>query len=123
MAGSPNNQANPAGATPTYAACPAPTAALVNKITTGGTAVIVVNGPASGFYILNPLTAGGQKIGAAENLYVDLIATPNSTDAACLGTTIVLQPGQSYVGGGFPAGFSLEVNAATTNHFFPCYSW
>jgi hypothetical protein len=118
-----NSTNTPQNATPSYAACPIPTAALANKITTGGTAVTVIAGPVAGFYILNPLTATGQKIGAAENLYVDLIATPNSTDAACLGTTIVLQPGQSYVSGGVPAGITVEANAATSNHFFPCFSW
>lgn len=123
MAGSPNNPANPASAIPTYAACPVPTAAIRNTIATGGTAVNVITGPVSGFYILNPLNAAGQKIPTAENLYVDLINTPNSTDAACLGTTIVLQPGQSYVSGGVPAGITVEVNAATTAHFFPCFSW
>jgi hypothetical protein len=120
----PSNQTNPAAAIPTYAACPVPTAAARNTVATGGTAVVVVSGPVNGFYILNPLTTAGQKIsGAAENLYVDLINTPNSTDAACLGTTIVLQPGQSYVSGGVPSGITVEVNAASTGHFFPCFSW
>lgn len=95
-----------------------PTAALASAIVTGGTLVVVASGPINGGYIVNPASKEAQGIGAAENLYVDPVGDPGSTDAAGNGTTTVLAPGQPYSIPALPAGSSLKANAATDGHKF-----
>ena len=87
---------------------------LVSQITTGGTAVTAVPANANGGYIVNPLLATDQGIVTAEVLYVNPVTTATTS---ANGTTIALQPGQSFSlipGSTLP----VSVNAATTGHRF-----
>lgn len=96
-----------------------PAAGLVSTITTGGTAVTALNGPANGCYITNPLTATDQGIMTAEALYVNPTTTATTTGN---GTTVSLVPGQTWF---CPANSSLpvSVNAATSSHAFVVVRW
>jgi hypothetical protein len=125
----PNDQSNPAGAIPVWIAPGdagegyTPVVAPVTTITTGGTAVTVLTGTISGGTISNPLTAAGQGIGAAENLYISFVGTPGSTDAAAVGGTLTLVPGASYSLPALASGVTLKANAATSAHSFTAFSW
>jgi len=125
----PNDQGVPGGAIPGWIVPGVagtgftPRAANASSITTGGTAVSVVTGLINGGYILNPLTAAAQKIVTAENLYIDFINTPGSTDATGNGTTLDLQPGQGYAIPAISSGVTLKANAATSGHAFTVYVW
>jgi len=125
----PNDQSVSGGAVPSWVAPGVagagyiPKAANASSITTGGTAVNVVTGLINGGYILNPLTAAAQKIVTAENLYIDFINTPGSTDANGNGTTLDLQPGQGYALPAIASGVTLKANAATSGHSFTIFVW
>lgn len=125
----PNDQSNPAAAIPVWIAPGdagegyTPVVAPVTTITTGGTAVTVLTGPISGGTISNPLTAAGQGIGAAENLYISFVGTPGSTDATAVGGTLTLVPGASYSLPALATGVTLKANAATSAHRFTAFSW
>jgi hypothetical protein len=130
MSGSfPNNQSNPAGATPVWinpvapGALFTPSAAAASSIAAGGAAITVFTGPIAGGFIQNPLSAAGQGIATAANLYINMIAAPGSTDAAAGGGTITLVPGASYAVPPLAAGVTLRANAATTNHKFTAFKW
>src|SRR3954463_15439735 len=84
----------------------APVAGTTAAVAVGGTAVTAIAGPIAGGYITNPLSAAAQGV-AVENLYVDPVASPASTDAGAVGTTSILAPGQSYIIPPLPAGSSL----------------
>lgn len=107
-------------ALPAWAQQPvAPRACALFTVTTGTTAVSPITGPVNGGYILNPLSATDQGIGAAEVLYVDPVATATTTGN---GTNNTLQPGQVYnlVPG---SNQTVSVNAATSGHKFVCERW
>ena len=127
----PNDQHNPASAIPVYVvAGPAPgedgvtpVAGPVAVITTGGTAVTIATGPINGGYVINPYTVAGQNIAAVENLYINGVATPGSSDATANGTTSSLYPGSRF---DFPAsatGVVWKANAATSGHKFTVVLW
>jgi len=124
-----NTQNNPAAAIPVWvnpAAAGAlftPSAAAASSISTGGTAVTVFTGPIAGGFIQNPLSAAGQGIATASNLYINLISSPGSTDAAAGGGTITLVPGASYQVPPLATGVVVRANAATTNHKFTAFKW
>lgn len=94
-----------------------PVAGTVSVVTTGGTAVTVATGPLNGGFIVNPYNTAAQNV-TAENLYVDIVGTPGSTDANGNGTTTILFPGQSYSIPAIVTGKTVKVNAATSGHKF-----
>lgn len=112
---------NATGGTPVGGITPAAGSAVA--VATGGTAVTVVTGPCTGGYITNPTTATSQGVGAAENMYIDMVATPGSTDAAANGTTVSIAPGQSFTIPALGTGVLLKANAATTGHKFTAVVW
>jgi hypothetical protein len=99
-----------------------PTAATNSSIATGGTAVTVATGPINGGYVVNPADETAQGV-ALENLYVDPVAAPGSTDGAAHGTTSLLAPGQRYDVPALATGSVLRANAATTGHNFTAVIW
>src|SRR5262245_24584932 len=97
-----------------------PVAGLATQ--TSGTPGVPVNAIAanqSGGYVVNPLAAADQGLGTAEVLYVNQVL-PASTVAN--GTTIALQPGQSYtvIPGTTTA---VSVSAMSPNHKFTAVQW
>ncbi|HWB48357.1 MAG TPA: hypothetical protein VG651_04545 [Stellaceae bacterium] len=100
-----------------------PRAATTSVVATGGTSVIVVTGPINGGYVTNPVNASAQGITASENVYLDPVGMPGSTDIAANGTTILLTPGQSYSLPPLAAGVSLHANAATGGHKLTVVVW
>lgn len=100
-----------------------PAALPISLVTTGGTSVIAVTGPNNGGYIYNPPNAASQGIAGAENLYVDLVGTPGSTDAAANGTTTIVVPGATFTIPPLSAGTRVRVNAATSLHAFSGSQW
>jgi|SRR5215471_17349970 len=89
---------------------------------TGSTPGIPTNaiGPnMSGGYIVNPLTAADQGLASAEVLYVNQVG---AADTQANGTTIALQPGQSYTV--IPNTTSpVSVASASANHKFTAVQW
>jgi len=100
-----------------------PSGGTTSTIVTGGTAVTLVTGPVSGGYITNPANASAQGISVAENAYVNPVGTPGSTDAAANGTTVLLQPGQTYYIPAISAGRVVKGNAATSGHLLTVVTW
>ncbi len=96
-----------------------PRACAVTAITTGGTAVTVLTGPANGYYVFNPLSATDQGIVSAEALYIDPTQTAVTTGS---GTNASLAPGQVFYGIG-SSSLGVSVNAATSSHAFTCVRW
>jgi hypothetical protein len=93
-----------------------------STVATGGTpviAVLAVPVGINGGYVVNPLTAADQGLGAVEPLYVNIVT--NATTSGN-GTTIALQAGQSFtlVPGQTTA---VSVNAATSGHKFTTVWW
>jgi hypothetical protein len=80
-------------------------------------------GPIAGGFIANPLSAAAQGLGAAANLYINLIGTPGSTDAAAGNGTLILVPGASYNVPALASGVNLRVNAASSGHKFTAFKW
>jgi hypothetical protein len=119
----PNQQDPTTGAIPVFIATGAggpvtPATGLASVVITGGTAVKVAQGPIRGGYLFNPLNAAAQGIGTAENLYVDPVNAPGSTDAAGNGTTTIAAPGATIALLPLAAGAQYRVNAATSGHTF-----
>jgi hypothetical protein len=100
-----------------------PGAGLSNEIAQGGTAVVLVAGPVNGGYLVNPSNAAAQGIVTAENLYVDMVNPPGSTDAAAYGTTVLLTPGQTFTVPAIGAGVVIWANAATSGHKVSLTTW
>lgn len=100
-----------------------PVAGTTATIVTGGTAVTFVTGPIKGGYITNPINLAAEGIAAAENLYIDPVGTPGSTDAAANGTTVILTPGQPYALPALAAGVLVKANAATSGHKATVVVW
>jgi hypothetical protein len=93
-------------------------------VAVGGTAVVAVTGPCNGGYIVNPATSAGQGGGSAEELFVDPVAAPGSTDATANGTTTTLPAtGGTYAVPPLGAGQFVYVNAATSGHKFTAVVW
>jgi hypothetical protein len=93
-----------------------------STVVTGGvpvTAVLAVSNGINGGYVVNPLTASDQGLGAIEPLYVNIVT--NATTSGN-GTTVALQAGQSFalVPGQTTA---VSVNAASNGHRFTCVFW
>jgi hypothetical protein len=87
--------------------------------TTPGTPVIAISVSQAGGYIVNPTLAADQGIATAEPLYVNQVG--NATLAAN-GTTIALQPGQSY--SVIPNTTTpVTVSSATASHKFTAVQW
>jgi hypothetical protein len=116
------------GATPVYivpnnaAGAVMPAAGVASEIAQGGAAVVLVDGPVSGGWIINPPTAAAQGIMTAENCYIDLVNPPGSTDATAYGTTVVLVPGQNFTIPAIGAGVVIWA-AATSGHKFSVTVW
>lgn len=86
---------------------------------TAGIPVNAIDQNMSGGYIVNPLLAGDQGLASAEVLYVNQVQ-PASTTAN--GTTIGLQPGQSYTV--IPSTTTpVSVASASPNHKFTAVEW
>ena len=100
-----------------------PTAPLATTILTNGVAIVVAVGPLNGGYITNPPNAASQGGIGPENIYVDCINVPGSTDANGNGTTILVQPGQTFSLPATPSGVSWRVNAATAGHQITALIW
>jgi hypothetical protein len=84
-----------------------------------GVPVIAIAPNQSGGYIVNPLLAVDQGLPTAEVLYIDQVGT---ADLAANGTTIALQPGQSYTV--IPnTTSSVSVASASANHQFTAVQW
>lgn len=97
-----------------------PQPGLVNVVPVGGTAVTVATPPMFGVYIVNPLTAADQGIGAAEPLYINPTGSAATTQAR--GGTCAIAPGQSW--SGIPGSIDpVSVNAPTSGHQFVCVRW
>ena len=97
----------------------APTGGIVSLVTTGGTAVTVLTGPANGCYITNPLTNTDEGIMTAEALYVDPTTTATTTGN---GTTVSLVPGQTWFCPPYSS-VAVSVNAASSGHAFVVVRW
>ncbi len=96
---------------------------MASVITTGGTAIVVAEGPINGGYVVNPPNAASQGIGGAENAYIDMVAGPGDTDAAANGTTRILFPGDSFPLPALTSGVLVKVNAATGGHKLTVVTW
>lgn len=87
--------------------------------TSPGVAVIAIDANMSGGYIVNPLAAADQGLPVAEVLYINQV-TVASLNAN--GTTIALQPGQSYTV--IPnTTTAVTVASASPNHQFTAVQW
>jgi hypothetical protein len=85
-------------------------------VVTGGVAVVAVAGPIYGGFLTNPISAAAQGVATAENLYIDMVGVPGSTDAAAYGTTVILQPGQNFTFPWLAVGVLVRINAASSGH-------
>lgn len=88
---------------------------VTSIVSFGGTPVYAIYGPLLSGLIANPPTFQDQGLtGAPEPLFIDLVK-PAGLSAS--GTTIILQPGESYA---IPAGDTngVSINAATSGHRF-----
>jgi hypothetical protein len=59
----------------------------------------------------------------AKTLYVDLVGTPGSTEGAANGTTIALDPGQSWTIPPLASGVNVKANSGTSGHKFFAMKW
>jgi hypothetical protein len=101
-----------------------PAAATASLVTTGGTAVTAFSGPCNGGVVTNPANETRQGIAApAKTLYIDLVGTPGSTEGAANGTTIALDPGQSWTIPPLASGVNVKANSGTSGHKFFAMKW
>lgn len=93
-------------------------ALALSVVPIGGRAEFAVYAPVIGGIIANPSDAAGQGIPVVEVLYLDPTGEPAVLEA--FGTTIAIQPGQTYT---IPANqtTNISVNAATSGHRFSGY--
>jgi len=97
-----------------------PVAGLISQ--TSATAGLPANAIAanqSGGYIVNPLLAADQGLAAAEVLFVNQVTV---SDVQANGTTIALQPGQSYTVIPFTT-TPVSVAALSASHKFTAVQW
>jgi len=87
--------------------------------TTPGTAIQAIPANQAGGYIVNPLSATDQGLAANEVLYVDQVGNAKTT---ANGTTIALQPGQSYTVVPFTVTV-VSVASASASHKFTAVCW
>ena len=86
---------------------------------TPGIAVTAIAPNQSGGYIVNPLLAADQGLGTAEVLYVNQVT---GAGLSANGTTIALQPGQSYTV--IPDTTTpVTVASASASHKFTAVQW
>lgn len=97
-----------------------PLLGLVTSVAVGGAAVMVIPPGAYGGYIWNPLSTADQNVSPAEPLYVDPIQGPQLQG---FGSTITLQPGETYFVQIVKSLNGVFVNAATSGHRFTCVYW
>jgi|SRR6516225_1412712 hypothetical protein len=97
-----------------------PVAGLATQTSaTPGLPVTAISANQSGGYIVNPLLAADQGIGTAEVLFVNQVG---SAITNANGTTIALQPGQSYTV--IPSTTTpVSVASLTANHKFTAVMW
>jgi hypothetical protein len=96
-----------------------PIAGPASQTGTPGIPVTAIQSNQAGGYIVNPLLAADQGIAAAEVLFVNQVG-PSDTQAN--GTTIALQPGQSYTV--IPNTTTpVSVAALSANHKFTAVQW
>lgn len=100
-----------------------PFAGLTSVIANAGRAVVIVVGPIQGGYVVNPANAAAQSLPTMENLYVDPVNPPGSTDAMAHGTTMMLEPGQDYDIPPLDERQTLWANAATAGHTMTVVVW
>ena len=100
-----------------------PQAGAVSEVFVGGTAVAAVIGPCNGGYVTNPTSATGQGLGSTENMYIDLVNPPGSTDATGNGTTVIVTPGQNFTVPALATGAVVWVNATSSGHKFSVVVW
>jgi hypothetical protein len=97
-----------------------PVAGLVSQTSaTPGVAINAIAANQTGGYIVNPVAAVDQGLASAEVLYVNQVgaATLNAN-----GTTIALQPGQSYTV--IPSTTTpVSVASTSANHKFTAVQW
>jgi len=97
-----------------------PVAGLASQTSSSpGVPVNAIAANQSGGYIVNPLAASDQGLATAEVLYVNQVMPATVVGN---GTTIVLQPGQSYTvipGTTTP----VSVASSTANHKFTAVQW
>ncbi len=118
------------GAIPVFPVINTPTGAVtpragLRSVVSGGGAVIAVTGPINGGLLINPINASAQGV-TAEDLYLDMVSPPGSTDATGNGTTILLSstpPGNTFAIPALSAGVNLWVNAGTPGHKFSLLVW
>ena len=97
-----------------------PVAGLVTQTSpTPGTPVTVISPNQTGGYIVNPFAAGDQGLSTSEPLFVNQVGNATLT---ANGTTIALQPGQSYTI--IPNTTTpVTVSAPSANHQFTAVMW
>lgn len=87
--------------------------------TTPGQAIPAIDVNMTGGYIVNPLAAVDQGLATAEPLYVNQVT---SATTSANGTTIALQPGQSYTI--IPNTITqVSVASASASHKFTAVCW
>jgi hypothetical protein len=97
-----------------------PVAGLVTVTSaTPGLPVNAISPNQTGGYIVNPLSAADQGLAAAETLYVNQVGT---CTVNANGTTIGLQPGQSYTVVPFTT-TPVSVASLSANHKFTAVMW
>ena len=86
---------------------------------TPGTSITAIDANQSGGYITNPFTAADQGLSAAEVLYVNQVTLAG---VVANGTTLALQPGQTY---SIIPNTTTPVNvaSASANHKFTAVEW
>lgn len=100
-----------------------PVAGSASAIASAGVAITAVAGPISGGFIINPSTSTQQGIATAEAAYLDMVATPTTSDNAANGTTLKLFPGDRFDIPPIKTGVSVKVNAVTAGHKFTVVVW
>jgi len=96
-----------------------PHACNASSVVTGGTSTTAISGAYNGYFILNPLSAADEGLGAVEPLYVNPTGAATATG---YGSTTALAPGTPFYG--VPnSNVSVGVNAASSGHNFVCVRW
>jgi hypothetical protein len=97
-----------------------PLAGLASQTgTSPGVPINAIAANQSGGYIVNPISAADQGLAAAEVLFVNQVG-PSNTQAN--GTTIALQPGQSYTVIPFTTS-PVSVASLSPSHKFTAVQW
>jgi hypothetical protein len=86
---------------------------------TPGSAVIAILANQAGGYIVNPVSAADQGIASPEVLYIDQVS---NAVLQANGTTLALQPGQSYTVIPFTS-TPVTVSSTSANHKFTAVMW